>query len=175
MKNKYKLCVVSNHYKKEVQPINEKGEEYGDTLLSYEDDDQDYYAIYENMGDDGDEDWCEYDTFDDLEDAVEHYGKLKSPVIVDYELTLCLRAGCDTDKECDNVVEYIKKLGGVIEREENDGVKRLAYEVEGEARAEFRYFLIKIPKENVQLLGSDVEHRKNVLRYLLLLNDKRSK
>ena len=78
MNNRYKLCRVLNWQKSKVQPINEKGEAYGDILLSYEDDDDHYYyAIYENDGDENDEDWNEWGFYDqDFDEALKAYNQL---------------------------------------------------------------------------------------------------
>lgn len=83
--NKYKLCRVYTQQKMKVQPINSKGENYGDTLLTMEDDDWSYYyAIYENLNynpadpdNDNDEDWDEYGFYDqDFEVALTTFNKL---------------------------------------------------------------------------------------------------
>ena len=77
--NKYKLCRLYMEGRTEVQPINENGDEYGDVLLSYEeDDDIPQYAIYENLGDGQDEDWNEWHYYgDDFEAARNMYIKIK--------------------------------------------------------------------------------------------------
>lgn len=76
---KYKLCRVENLQQSKVYPIDENGEEHGDMLLSYEDSEpQVYYAIYENLGDDNDEDWDEWGYYeDDFAKAKEAYEQLK--------------------------------------------------------------------------------------------------
>lgn len=77
MGNKYKLVRVDVETKSTVQPINEKGEEYLDTLCSFENNEDYYYAIYENIGDEQDECWSEYDYYEqDFERAVGEYKKL---------------------------------------------------------------------------------------------------
>lgn len=85
MNNKYKLCIVDSYQKSKVQPINEKGEEYGDVLLSYEDDGNCYYAIYENIGDENDEDWTEWGYYEtDFKLALRAYkGLLKQEGLCD--------------------------------------------------------------------------------------------
>lgn len=76
--NKYKLCRLYIDGRAEVQPINENGDEYGDVLCTFEEDGGVYYAIYENLGDEQDEDWQEYHYFgDDFKGAREMYNKLK--------------------------------------------------------------------------------------------------
>lgn len=77
MNNKYKLCRLETYAKTKVQPIDIGGEPYGDTLLTYEDDSDYTYAIYENLMEQDDEDWDEYEYFgDDLRKAEEKYNEL---------------------------------------------------------------------------------------------------
>ena len=76
--NKYKLCRVYDTQHSTVRTIDEEGRTYGDVLLTYEDDGNYYYAIYENSGDEQDEDWDEYGYYDqDFDKALEEYKKLK--------------------------------------------------------------------------------------------------
>lgn len=73
----YKLCRIEVESKSTVVPINEEGKQCLDTLMTFENDEDCYYAIYENMGDDENEEWSEYDYFgDDFEEAVKAYKKL---------------------------------------------------------------------------------------------------
>lgn len=75
---KYKLCRVYRYEYIEVKPINTDGNEYGDALYTCEQPDYYYYAIYENVGDNENEDWEEYAYYDDdFAKAVEEYNKLK--------------------------------------------------------------------------------------------------
>lgn len=75
--SKYKLCMVDIFQRSEVFPINERGEQYGDMLFSYEYDDENHYAIYENIGDDENEDWVEWGYYeDDFKKAKESYQQL---------------------------------------------------------------------------------------------------
>lgn len=85
MSNKYKLCRVYERQDMKVQPINKKGEDYGDTLLTMCGDEWGYYyAIYENLNynpadpdNDNDEDWDEWGYYDqDFERALWNYNKL---------------------------------------------------------------------------------------------------
>ena len=74
----YKLCRVYYTQHSTVRTIDEEGHTYGDVLLTYEDDGNYYYAIYENSGDEQDEDWDEYGYYDqDFDKALEEYKKLK--------------------------------------------------------------------------------------------------
>ena len=74
---KYKLCLVDIYQKSEVFAIDEHGVQYGDMLCSYEYDDQNHYAIYENLGTDEDEDWQEWGYYEtDFDKALENYKQL---------------------------------------------------------------------------------------------------
>lgn len=76
--SKYKLCLVDLYQKSEVFPINEKGEQCGDMLNSYEYDDENHYAIYENVGNEQNEDWEEWGYYGtDYDKALEAFKKLK--------------------------------------------------------------------------------------------------
>lgn len=85
MGKRYKLCRVYERQDLKVQPINENGEDYGDTLLTMEGDDWGYYyAIYENLNynpddpdNDNDEDWDEWHYYDqDFQTALAKYKEL---------------------------------------------------------------------------------------------------
>lgn len=77
--NKYKLVRVDVETKSTVQPINEVGKDYLDTLCSFENNEDYYYAIYENMGDEENEEWSEYDYFEqDFDRALQAYKNLKT-------------------------------------------------------------------------------------------------
>ena len=77
-RNRYKLVRVDVETKSTVQPIDEKGRDYLDTLCSFENNEDYYYAIYENTGSENDECWEEYDYFEqDFDKALEQYNKLK--------------------------------------------------------------------------------------------------
>ena len=78
MSFKYKLCALLVENTTRVQPIDEGGKPYLDTLCTYEDNEE-CYAIYENTGDDEDEEWEEYQHYgQDFEKARAEYLKLKA-------------------------------------------------------------------------------------------------
>lgn len=77
--SKYKLCRLEMTTTTKVVPITTKGIQYLDSLMSFEEDNDEYcyYSIYENLGDDENEDWEEYMYYgDDFDKAVEEYEKL---------------------------------------------------------------------------------------------------
>lgn len=180
MANKYKLCKVLTSGDTNVQPIDVNGDPYGDILLSYAHDGEINYAIYENLGDDNDEDWDEYEYYGDkFEKARDEYNKLvkeaENEEVWGYELTVLMRAGCITDDEWEEIRKKVNEVGGKIIKEENDGIKRMAYSIDGEERAEFRYMNIELPHNKAQVLGNWFNIRHNVLRYLLIRVDDRRK
>lgn len=74
---KYKLCRIEVKTESKVQPIDEQGEPYMDTLATFESGDDYYYAIYENIGDEELEEWAEYDYHgDDFKRALAEYKQL---------------------------------------------------------------------------------------------------
>lgn len=75
--DRYKLCRVYYSQNSTIKVINKDGIE-GDTLREYGTDDGEfYYAIYENIGDDEEEEWDEWGYYeDDFERALEAYNKL---------------------------------------------------------------------------------------------------
>ena len=77
MTNKYKLCRVWYDQHSVVKPINEEGLEYGNPLMAFEEEENYYYAIFENSGDNENEDWDEWGYYDqDFDKALEEYKKL---------------------------------------------------------------------------------------------------
>lgn len=75
---KYKLCRVDYTQSSWVRPIDEAGKDEGYTLTEFGDDGAYYYAIYENVGAEGAEDWQEWGYYeDDLDKAVEQMKRLK--------------------------------------------------------------------------------------------------
>lgn len=78
---KYKLCRVDYTQSSWVRPINEAGKDEGYTLTEFGDDGACYYAIYENVGTEGAEDWAEWGYYeDDFDKALEAFKKLKEKV-----------------------------------------------------------------------------------------------
>lgn len=180
MINKYKLCKVLTTGHTTIQPVDVNGDPYGDELLSYSHDGEISYAIYENWGDESDEDWNEYEYYsEDFGKARDEYNRLvkeaEKQEVWSYELTVIMRAGCITDDEWAEIEKKIKELDGKIIKQENDGIKRMAYSIDGEERAEFRYAEIELPHNKAQALGSWFNIRHNVLRYLLVRVDDRRK
>ena len=87
----------------------------------------------------------------------------------EFEVTLVLRAGCDTNEETETIKRYMREgLDAEILSEDNTGIKKLCYTLDGEARAEFRYIYAKITNIDTDDLSSYLNRRHNVLRYLII-------
>lgn len=89
------------------------------------------------------------------------------------ELTIIMRAGCDVYTELNEIRDKITELKGSINTFEAEGIKTLAYTIQGEYRAEHYFYTLDLPQENVAKLGSWLNLRNNVLRYLLIKADTR--
>lgn len=75
--NKYKLCHVEVESVSHVYPLDENGNEITvASMLDFDNNESDYYAIFENISPDNFEDWELYQSFDELEDAVKEFKKL---------------------------------------------------------------------------------------------------
>lgn len=76
MSNQYKLCrnELFRHIK--VIPITEKGIQYQDILVGFEEDEEEFsYSIFKNYGDEQDEDWRDSDdSWGDYGKGVDCYG-----------------------------------------------------------------------------------------------------
>lgn len=78
---RYKLCRVDYTQSSWVRPVDEKGKDEGYTLTEFGDDGGYYYAIYENLGDEKNEDWAEWGYYeDDFNRALEAFNKLKEEI-----------------------------------------------------------------------------------------------
>ena len=89
------------------------------------------------------------------------------------ELTVLIRTDADAQKEIDRITHQIKELGGDVISVENDGTKRLAYNINGQEYAEYVYINLGMPKEKVVALSTWLNIQDNVLRYLLVRQDTR--
>lgn len=75
---KYRLCRVEVESKSSLMLLDENGKDICATPMEvFENNEDYYYAIYENMGDEQFEEWSEYEYFeDDKERAMEEFNKL---------------------------------------------------------------------------------------------------
>lgn len=94
----------------------------------------------------------------------------------DYELTVLFPTDLDDLESAVNTVRrIITNHGGEIVKEENDGKKRLAYRIYGQDFAIYYFFDLKLPANVSAKISSDLNIKDEVLRYLLILADRRDK
>ena len=93
----------------------------------------------------------------------------------DYELTVLFHP--DLEMNLDPALDKIKKLieanKGKIKSEEDDGKKRLAYSINGQTFAIYRFYEIELPAEAPAKISSTLNISDEVLRYLLVRTDER--
>lgn len=99
---------------------------------------------------------------------------LKRDGFVEYELTTLLPEEADTQEVETKISEYItRNLGGVVDKVDDEGVKRLAYAIRNKEQARYIYWNIALPKDGAVKLSSWLNINDNVLRYLLVQADTR--
>ena len=93
----------------------------------------------------------------------------------DYELSILFHP--DLEMNLDPVIDKVKKLiegnGGKITKEENDGKKRLAYQINGQDFAVYYFYDLELPAEAPAKISSTLNITDEVLRYLLVRVDER--
>ena len=92
----------------------------------------------------------------------------------DFELTVLFRPDVDDLAESlDKVKRIITYYGGEIVKEENDGTKRLAYNIQGYEHAIYYFFVLNLPSETIGKICNTLNINDNILRYLLVTVDHR--
>ena len=93
----------------------------------------------------------------------------------DYELTVLFHP--DLEMNLDPALDKLKKIiennGGKIEKEENDGKKRLAYSIKKQDFAIYYYFDVSLPAEAPAKISSTLNISDEIIRYLLVRVDER--
>lgn len=91
-----------------------------------------------------------------------------------YELTTLLPEELDAQEVETKISKYIThNIGGMVERVDDEGVKRLAYAINNKEKARYIYWEIALPKDGAVKLSSWLNINDNVLRYLLVKADTR--
>lgn len=86
-----------------------------------------------------------------------------------YNLTLIFRNDCDLDKNKEKLAELIKKYGGDILSEKNEGTKNLAYKINGEKKGIFYYIDLDLPNGSSAKVSAELNNNfDDVLRYLMV-------
>ena len=93
----------------------------------------------------------------------------------DYELTVLLHP--DLEMNPDPVIEKVKKIidqtGGKITKEEDEGKKRLAYPIKGQAFALYYFFDVSLNSDAPGKITAALNITDGVLRCLLVRTDER--
>lgn len=90
-----------------------------------------------------------------------------------HELTVLLHEDADKDEAIEKLKTLVENKGGMIIKTEDDGVKRLAYAIQGQEKARYIYFDIILPLNKASELSSVLNITDTVLRYLLVRTDPR--
>lgn len=95
----------------------------------------------------------------------------------EYELTVLIHPDLETDleKALTKVRALVTDNGGEIIKEDNWGKKKLAYPIQKENFAVYVYFEIKLPSEAPLKISNVLNITDEVLRYLLVKADEKSR
>ncbi|MCL2170515.1 MAG: 30S ribosomal protein S6 [Defluviitaleaceae bacterium] len=91
-----------------------------------------------------------------------------------YELGIVIRASLDEEAlkaEMDAVIGYIERFGGSVEKIDDWGRRKLAYEIEKQTEGFYSFITINAPAEMPKEVESRLNIRENVLRYLMIRKD----
>ncbi|HMQ96078.1 MAG TPA: 30S ribosomal protein S6 [Candidatus Saccharibacteria bacterium] len=91
----------------------------------------------------------------------------------EYELTVLIHPDLETDLEAPliKVQGIIKDAGGKIVKEDNQGKKKLAYQINRQHFAVFVYFDLELPSDAPLKISNTLNITDGVLRYLLVKAD----
>lgn len=90
-----------------------------------------------------------------------------------HELTVLLREDADKDEAIEKLKTLVENKGGMVVKTEDEGVKRLAYDIQGQKKARYIYFDIILPQNKASELSSVLNITDTILRYLLVRTDPR--
>ncbi|MBR3056283.1 30S ribosomal protein S6 [Candidatus Saccharibacteria bacterium] len=92
-----------------------------------------------------------------------------------YELTVVFHPDLEMnlDPALDKVKKIIKANGGEIIKEENEGKKRLSYDIDGQEFGIYDYFTISLPPESVSKIDSTLNITDEVIRHMVVKEDPR--
>jgi len=91
-----------------------------------------------------------------------------------YELGVIIRPNLDDDAvkaEFAAITELVERFGGVIEKVDDWGKRKLAYEIEKHTEGFYQFFTISAPPTMPKEVESRLNIRENVLRYLTINKD----
>lgn len=88
--------------------------------------------------------------------------------MTDYELSVLYDTRTDYDRADNLVRSLVSEFGGVVDKVEDDGVKRLAYSISGQDYAHYTFYEVRLPQDTPAKLSSKLNITDEVLRYLLV-------
>ena len=91
-----------------------------------------------------------------------------------YELTI-ITPEATTEVDIEQLERVIRRYATEIGKKEDDGIKRLAYSIQGQDRGHYLYYEINLLQGKPQELSSVLNINDTVLRYLLVRADTRVK
>lgn len=92
----------------------------------------------------------------------------------EYELSVLSHKDIDQAELKHQILDKINEVGGITTKYEADGVKRLAYAINGEESAYYSFYTIQLPVDAPAKLSSWLNTTvDDVLRYLLVKTDNR--
>ncbi len=93
----------------------------------------------------------------------------------DYELAVLFHPDLEMnlDPAIDKVKKIVESAGGKITNEDNEGKKRLSYQIKGQDFAIYDYFIVSLPGDAPSKISSVLNITDEVLRYLLVRVDAR--
>jgi len=91
--------------------------------------------------------------------------------MVTYELTVILR-NKEIESLIDRTKEILTKHGTVVLSDNSPGVKRLAYQIDGENEGHYLFMNIELPGESVKKIISDFRLNSNILRFMFIKTKK---
>lgn len=92
-----------------------------------------------------------------------------------YELSVLVHPDLEMNLEpaTTKVEDLIAKNGGKILKKENEGKKRMAYQIKGQDFAVYFYYEVELPADAPAKIGSVLNITDEVLRHLLVAQDER--
>lgn len=92
--------------------------------------------------------------------------------VIKYEVVTVLRPKAENkEKVIEQVEGWLEKNGAKIISKDNEGMKDLAYAIDGERRGDFWVFLVETPKAlQLNEFNLFLNRESSIIRYLILKN-----
>ncbi len=91
--------------------------------------------------------------------------------MVTYDLTFILR-NKDTESLIEKTKDILTKHGTTVLSDNSPGVKKLAYQIDGETQGYYLFLNVQIPPESVKKIISELRLNSDILRYFFIKNNK---